>query len=455
MRCSDARTWQHPLSSLLGMVDTLRHDIAYALRGFRRSPLFAAGVAITIGFGLGFAGTAFAVINAYVFRTFDFKDPHALYEVSWASRSGGQATSIDDLAAIRQSAGVFEDVIAYGGVQVAQEDESLYGQMVTGNFFSMLGIHPARGRLLADGDVAPGGGAVSVLSYDAWRARFGGDPSIVGRIVRLGSTPFTVIGVAQPGFVGFANDPIGFWVPITTAGQLPVRDPYAADRPRVLTAIARVRDGVTSARRGVHDVFIKQRFAAESEDGRPIETHFQSRATRIPLNGRTLALFSTIEAAFAMVLLIACANVANLMLARGVTRQREIALRLSLGASRARVVQQLFIESMLLAAPAAAVGYALTLIGARLVHLGLLWSWPEGLPPIAPLLAPVEPDARVIAFLSAGALAASALFGLLPALQTSKTNLTWASRGEFGESLRGSVLRNVLVIADRGVRRVS
>jgi len=264
---------------------------------------------------------------------------------------------------------VFEDVLASGNVQLSGDRLPLYGQFVTGNYFAALGIRPFVGRLLEEADaVRSGERAVAVLSHDAWTARFGADPNIVGRSIRLGRLQFTVVGVAQPRFTGFSDAPIGFWVPVTMAVALPVRDPYGADRPPVLTVLGRTRAGVHETQAATwFDLWARQRFAGAAADDRVTLSRVESRATRIPLNGRTLSLFLAIEAAFAMVLLMACANVGNLMLARGITRQREIAVRLSVGASRARIIRQLSIESLLLAVPAGAVGYALALVTARVI----------------------------------------------------------------------------------------
>jgi predicted permease len=215
-----------------------------------------------------------------------------------------------------------------------------------------------------------------------------------------------------------------------------------------MVAIARLQDGVPSASASAwFDVWLRRRYAAAAAEHRPIAVELQSRATPIPLTNQTLTAFSAFLAAFALVLLIACANVANMMLARGVGRQREIAVRLSLGARRTRIVRQLLVESVMLAGPAALVALALVWTTAFVVPEIILRTWPEGLPPVQAMIAPMEPDLRVAIFLVSAAFAAAVLFGLAPALQTSRTSLTRAARGEFGESVKVSRLRSVLVVA--------
>ena len=432
------------------MVESLLIDVRDAARGIRRNPLFACGVAGTIGLGLGFLCSAFTVINGYLLKPFDVRDPHALYELSWDSATARRhAFDIDEIQALRAEKRVFTDVIGFAALQITYDDAPMWGQVVTGNYFSMLGIEPFLGRYIREDDAQRvGERPVVVLSHDAWNARFGADPSIVGREIKMGRGLYTVIGVAPLGFTGFDEAPIGFWVPATMARDFPTRDPYGVQRPKTLLAVARLGSGIDAdAATAWFDVWVRQRFSAAAPEDRPTLARVESRATRIPLTGRTLTLFTTILAAFGLVLLIACANVANMMLARGVGRQREIAVRLSLGARRGRIVQQLLVESVLLAAPAAIVALGLTWLTSRIVPAAILRTWPSGLPPVQGMLAPMGADIRVSVFLVVMAFAAAVLFGLFPALQSSRTSLTRASRGEFGESVRVSRVRNGLVIA--------
>jgi putative ABC transport system permease protein len=429
-------------------------DVRYALRTFRRAPLFVCGVAGTIGIGLGFVCSAFTVVNAYLLKPYEFRDPHAIYELSWDTPSVRRNQfNLDEFLALRtESHGVFTDVAASTRFLIAQDGETTYGQLVTLNFFHMLGIQPFVGRMLRETDASKQGeGAVAVLSYDAWLARYGGDQSIVGREIRLASGRFTVIGVAQPGFNGLGDAAIGVFVPITMARDFPVSDPFAPIRPRNLTVLARLASRVSASQgRAWLGVWLKQRFVTAPVASTPA-TRMESRATRIPLTPVTIRLFSVTVGAFGLVLLIACANVANLMLARGLLRQREIAVRLSLGATRARIVRQLLIETALVCVPAASLALAFTYGVARVIPRVVLATWPAGLPPVAGLIAPMDPDGRVLVFLGLATVVAAGLFGLSPALQTTRTSLSRAATGEFGSTGRARGLRNALLVAQIAV----
>lgn len=432
------------------MIESLWFDVRDALRGIRHNPLFACGVAGTIGIGLGFLCSAFTVVNGYFLKPFDVRDPHALYELSWDSATVRRhAFDIDEVRTLREEKAVFADVIGFAALRITYDDAPFWGQVVTGNYFTMLGIEPFLGRFIREDD-APRAGErpVVVLSHDAWSARFAADPSIAGREIRLGRGSYTVIGVAAAGFGGFDDAPIGFWVPATMARDFPTRDPYAVERPKTLLVLARLRDGVkTDSATAWFDLWVRQRFSTAPGEERPALARVESRATRLPLTGRTLTMFTTVLAAFGLVLLIACANVANMMLARGVGRQREIAVRLSLGARRTRIVRQLLVESIVLAGPAAVVAIGLTWLTSRVVPAAIVRTWPSGLPPVQGMIAPMDADFRVSVFLVVMAVVAAVLFGLVPALQTTRTSLTRASRGEFGESVRMSRVRNGLVVA--------
>jgi putative ABC transport system permease protein len=431
------------------MLDGICQDLRYAFRSYRKAPAFVAGVVATIGFGLGFVCSAFTVVNGYLLKPFDLPDPYALHELSWDSSTVRRhQLTIDDWSAVQSASPVFSDVVAFTTTQVSGNDGIVYGQLVTGNYFDVLGVRPFLGRLFASHDAPrPGAGAVAVLSHSAWLAHYGADPSIIGREVRLGRSQFIVLGIAQPGFTGFGDAPISFFVPVTMAAEFPTQNPYAEDRPAVLNAVARVRQGISvDEATAWFTLFIKQRLAASAPEDAPVIVRVEPRGTRIPLTPATTTFFSAVVMAFGLVLLIACANVANLMLARGLGRQREIAVRLSVGASRWRLIRQLLFESALCALPAALLGYAITRAAARVVPAVLIQTWPEGLPPIQSMLAPMEPDSRVVLFLMFSAIGSVMCFGLSPALQTTNTSLARASRGEFGERVRSARVRNALVV---------
>ena len=333
-----------------------------------------------------------------------------------------------------------------------QDGVQLPGLLVTGNYFQVLGARPVIGRTLLPSDaIAPGSNAVAVLSEYAWRSRFGADPAIVGKRVPLGRQSFEVVGVIRRGMVLPGQQSIGFWAPLTMARAFEVADPWT-DSNVSLSVIGRLRDGVTmSQARAWLDVWLRQRFPPGSgSELEPVVVHVDSRSRLIPLTSGTLTMLAVILSAFGLVLLVACANVTNLMLARGFSRQREIAVRLSLGASRWRVVRQLIVESLMLAVPAAAVGLALTIATARIFPALILATFPAGIAPVETVLVPLDPDWRVLSVLVIAAVVSAVIVSLAPAVRVTRANLVRAARGEAALDTQRSHLRTGLVAMQIG-----
>jgi predicted permease len=322
---------------------------------------------------------------------------------------------------------------------------------VTGNYFELLGARPALGRLLRPDDAAArGGAAVVVLSLQAWRSRYGSDPAIVGQRILLARQRFEVVGVTEPNAYLPGQDSVSFWAPLTMAGAFPGVDPSAEPDAPSLVVVGRLRPDVTAASvRAWLDVWLRQRFPPPS-DGAPVAVHVDSLATRITLDGKTLVLFVFIMSAFGLVLLVASANVTNLMLARALARQQEIAVRLALGASRWRVVRQLVVESLVLAVPAAAAGLALVIVTARVFPAAILATFPAGDWPVETVLVPLDPDWRVMALLATAAVLSAVLITLAPAGRLAGMRLAHASRGIVSSDARGSRLRSGLVAMQIG-----
>jgi len=421
-------------------------DLRYALRGIRRSPLFTASVAATIGLGLGVLCSAFTILNAYMFASIDLPNAQALYKLSWDTASTrNRDFTLADFEAARQSDSSGFDLSAGLGTAVMQDGVQLPGLLVTGNYFQVLGARPVIGRTLLPSDaIAPGSNAVAVLSEYAWRSRFGADPAIVGKRISLGRQSFEVVGVIRRGMVLPGQQTVGFWAPLTMARAFEVADPWT-DPTVSLSVIGRLRDGVTVSQAGAwFDVWLRQRFPPGSEF-EPVAAHVDSRSRLIPLTSGTLTMLAVILSAFGLVLLVACANVTNLMLARGFSRQREIAVRLSLGASRWRVVRQLMVESLMLALPAAVVGLALTVATARIFPALILATFPAGLAPVETILVPLNPDWRVLSVLFVAAVVSAVIVSLAPAVRVTRANLVRAARGEAALDIQRSRLRTGLV----------
>jgi predicted permease len=436
----------------LRLLDQLRQDVRYACRGMRRSPLFAASVATTIGLGLGVFTSAFTILNAYVLRPIDLPNPYQLYALNWDTATERRHRfALVDFEALRDVAPFFSGLVAAEEAPVMQDGAPLTGLLVTGNYFQVLGARAAMGRLLTPNDAtAPGGGAVVVLSHAAWRSHHGADPAVIGKEIVLGRQRVTVVGVTEPGFGLAGEELIGFWAPLTMARTFGAADVWSHRAMPSLLVIGRMREGSTERQvRAWLDVWLRQRFPAGS-DSAPLAVHVESRATHIPLTGPMLTLLSLLVSAFGLVLLVACANVTNLMLARAFGRQQEIAVRLSLGASRLRITRQLLIESLTLAVPASAVGLALTMVTARVFPSLIVGTFPDGVGSVEALMLPLDPDVRVMTFLFAAAVTSAVVVSLTPAIRLTRANLLRASKGEGALGGRGSRLRKGLVVLQIG-----
>ena len=427
-------------------------DIRYAIRGLRRSPLFAASVAGTIGLGLGVLCSAFTVLNAYVFRPVDLPNPSALYALSWDTADVRRHQfTLEDFEALRTSAPHFSNLVAGESAVVMQGGTAMLGMLVSGNYFQALGGTPALGRLLTPSDAAaPGDRPVVVLSHYAWRNRYGADARIIGKQIDLGPQRFEVVGVTPPRFGLPNSELVGFWAPLTMARAFKVVDPWARPGEPSLQIVGRLRADASPAQaRAWFDVWLRQRFPAGSGDA-PTAVLFESQARRITLVGPIVALFALIISAFGLVLLVACANVTNLLLARALARQREIAVRMSLGSSRWRVARQLAIESLVLAVPASAVGLGITLVTARVFPSLILDTFPRGILQVDMLVLPIDPDLRVLTFLFTAAIASAVLVTLAPAFRATRANLVQASKGDAAMDPRRSKLRTALVTMQIG-----
>ena len=288
-----------------------------------------------------------------------------------------------------------------------------------------------------------------VLSDRMWRTSYGADPSIVGQTIMLGRQRLEVVGVIRgTGLLG--EELVAFWAPLASAPAFGVADPRSEPDTPSLTVVGRLRQHGTEPQvRAWLQLWLEQRDPRGSPHA-PTSVTVESRATRLPLTGKTLTMLMVILAAFGLVLLVACANVTNLMLARALTRQRELAVRLALGASRWRVARQLIVESLVLAVPASAVGLALTIVTARVFPALVLGTFPDGIAPVETVLAPLDPDARVMAVLFAAAVLSSVLVSLAPAVRAARADLPRASRGEAAWDPKRSRLRTALVAMQIG-----
>ena len=432
-------------------LEWLWEDIRFALRIFKRSPAVALTVIGTLAVALGLNATAYSFFNAYVMTPAAVRDPGTLYVASWENRGGfyHRFSWTEAEAFGRDMAGVFpETYVSMPQLLTRIDGRPAMGELVTGNYFSLLGVPAFRGRLLRPSDsAAPGREPVVVLSHAAWMRLFNSDPAAVGRQLRIRGTYFEIVGIAPEGFVGLDLLPRDFWAPLT---MLPALEDgpslFGPEQPQRLEVVARL--GATQTEASARAAVLA--WARRTTAGNPPQTQagvavLQPAATPIALSFNVLLAFTPLMVAFGLVLVTAAANLAGLTLARATVRQREIAIRLSLGASRGRIVRQLLVESILLALVASLAGFA---IGRLTLDAGIRVVFAT-LPPVVAdyiRLLPVAPDARVLAALIAAGIGTAVLFGALPALHATRHAGTIASHGATPDG-RTSRLRSGLVVA--------
>jgi predicted permease len=417
-------------------LDTWKQDIRYALRGLRRSPGFTLAVVGAIGLGIGLNTTLFTVVNAYAFRPYMVRDPYSLYSFTWLEKNGnGHFFSRDDYESARAERRVFSDVIAYDNFGGELSGRLMFAQLVTENYFDFMGAGMELGRPLVAGDRA-----AAVMGYEAWQNKFGSDPGIVGRKLYLRGQPVEIVGVAGRRFSGIEGLPVGIWLPIAMRSTLKEGSATAG-----LRLIGRLQPGLTEdGAKAALTAWARRRWPDATGAA------MTRRATAIPLNRETMIAFIPLFVAFGIVLAIACANVSNMMLARALARQREMAIRVSLGAGRARLVRQLLTESVLLAIPSALAGFAISVATLEAARRLLFATVPAAFGRML-AIEDLRADWRVFGYLLAASLGTAFLFGLAPALITTRNRLVEASRGDFSSDHRPARLRNLLVVTQVGV----
>jgi predicted permease len=438
------------------MLDGVIRDLRYACRTLFRAPLAAATIVVTVGLGLGLVAAVYTILNAMVFRVDEVRSPHELFVVQ-RQRSAVPASETFTHAqyeTLLRETKVFADAFATtGDIHVSIDGVRREGRAVTGNFFGVLGAGAEHGRVLTPADDQPGSPPVMVLSHRAWMQHFDGDPAAVGRTYRVNGTSFQVIGVTPEGFRGLdviaAPD---FWAPFSIYDVLRERGAreHSRESADVLTVgldvVGRLAQGMSRERAEAQLVaWDAQRTTAEQRSGqRAVENLVLTpNSGTMPEPAQALLAFTPLFFAFGLILMIGCANVANLLLARLVTRQRELGVRLAMGASRRRVVWQLLIENLLLALLAAALAFGLARVVLKSIEYVLITSFP---PELGSLRVAVPPgDWRVAVFLLFAAMASTFLFALGPALRATRSEVTRAINGQLLAGARPARSRNALV----------
>lgn len=432
-------------------VDNAVRDLQYAFRSFARAPLAAVTVVVTVALGLGVVAVLFTFFNAFLFRVDEVPQVEQFYAAE-RRQSGTDAVmplTFAEFESLRRDTSVFGDAYAATSLDLQVDGRTMAVTLVTGNFFDLVRVRPAIGRTLSASDDGPGGGnSIVVLSHKGWSRRFNRDPNVLGRVVLVGNVPFTIVGVMPEGFRGLAVGAPDFWAPLVELGTFRPGQ-GGLENDTAVEIAGRLKPGVSpdSARARLRAWESNRRLQANDERASTAATasniDVRPHQGTVPQPMEALAVFAPLFLAFGLILLTGCANVANLLLACGVARQREIGIRLSIGASRRRIVRQLMTESLLLALLAAAGGYVVS----RLALTGAV-AWAVRMLPTdlgdVNLSVPAA-DWRVALFLVVAAVASTAFFALLPALQATRIDPVRTLRGELVKDARPGRARNVLV----------
>jgi predicted permease len=449
------------------MLTNLRRDVRLALRGLFTDRGFAMTALLSIGLGVGANAAIFSLVDQALFRLLPVREPERLVLLDWRGSFVGKGWGSGNLMSypfyrdLRDETDVFDGVFARAPttVNLALENttEPVGAEIVTGSYFRVLGVRPLLGRTIEESDdQQPGAHPIVVLSSDYWRNRFGGRSDIIGRTVRINTHPMTVVGVADTGFRGIDWGEVpSLWIPTMMKREATPDFDWLLDRRgRWLHVFGRLKPGMTvqHARAGLQPWFKAMLQADTRREDWPRVTEDQQRRFlasslevlpasrgRSDLRGRLERPLFVLLAATALVLLLACLNVANLFLARGFARRRETALRLALGASRGRIARELLLQSGILAVAGALLG----LLVAPTVAQALLSFLPPGVAGVD-LSADINP--HVFVFALGAALVTAVLFSLAPAFRAARAQPSFTLKEESSTIGAGLGLRKVLVI---------
>ena len=429
------------------LFDNTTRDIQYALRTFRRAPLAALTIVLTVGIGLGVIAVLFTILNTLLFRVDQVPEVASMYSVERLPPGNEPPTpwTRPMFEALRAETQVFTDAYA----TVPESDLRIDGRimavtLVSGNFFDVVRVSAVRGRTLTPADDARGGGhAVVVLSDKGWNRHFKRDPNVLGRTVLVSGTPFEIIGVMPAGFRGLEVAAPDLWAPLSQAAQFRQEARGREDAIGV-GIVGRLMPGVSmDSARAQLAAWDANRSSTPVVDRRIMSIELLPHRGTMEQPLEAVALFTPLFIVFGLILLIGCANVANLLLARGVARQREIGIRLSIGASRRRIVRQLLTESVMLALASAAAGYFISRVALEAGVYWLLREMPMDLGDVN--IGVPAADWRVALFLVTAAVAATAFFALIPALQATRIDPVRTLRGELVRDARPGRARHTLI----------
>ena len=437
-------------------------DLRYALRQLIRRPVFTIVALLTMALGVGANSAIFSIVNAVLLRPLPVDSPEELVDIYTLD---GDETFMNphdypDYVAIREDRETFVDVVAYAadfvGMTVGTEAEVLFGENVSGNYFDVLGIPAARGRVFQDGLDDEPGASVAVIGNSLWRRHFGADPDVIGQTIILKGKPFEIVGVAPEWFKGvWVGFNVEVWIPASAITYFdPSRSGLDVRSGRNYLVKGRLQPGMTEEQAQARmDLKAAQLGAAFPESNADRSFHvISSNDVRMHPNidGYMVPVAALLMTVVGLLLLIVCSNLANLMIARALGRRREIAIRLAVGAGRGRLIRQLLTESLVLAVAGGALGL--------LLAWGITTAIVRFQPPmLISLSLDLGLDATVLAFTFGVAVLAGLLFGLVPALQATKPQLVSALKdvpSTVGSRYRRFGVRNVLVVAQVAISMV-
>ncbi|HLJ46475.1 MAG TPA: ABC transporter permease [Bryobacteraceae bacterium] len=431
----------------INFIETSLRDLRHAISLFRRTPLFTAAAIATLALGIGANTTVFTFVENILLRPLPVRAPQQLVSLGWGGMINFSYPSYLDL---RDRNRAFSDLVAYRFNPASMSlqprvNYRVWGYEATGNYFGALGVQPELGRFFGPGeDMARGANPVMVMSDRVWRERLAADPNVIGREVKINGYPFTIIGVAPPDFGGteliVAAD---YWVPMSMSQRIePGSDWLGSRYAQNIWVMGRLKPGVTPPQAEANLNQIGQELAAAYPNSISRKDRFRLSSPGLmgqALRGPITSFGAVLMCVGGLVLLLACVNLAGMLMARAADRRREIGIRLAIGAGKGRLLRQLMTESLLLASVGGLLGASLAFGACRLFN-----SWRLNLD--VPIRTSLQPNAVVLAFTAAAALFTTLLFGLMPAVQAIRTDLIPSLKNSPAARLRRWSARDLIVV---------